>query len=95
MLPTGFRVVSSVIHLIPLVQAPLQSIEYDQRFQLVCYDLAVPFLPITSRGNRYALIVDDYFSHWPEFVPLPDIAAPTIATALIDHWCCVIPERFQ
>ena len=41
------------------------------------------------------MIIVDHFSHWPEFVPLSDIEAPTIAMALIDHWCCQygIPER--
>ena len=68
------------------IKALLQPIESDQRFQLVCYDLAGPFLPITSCGNRYALIIVDHFSHWPEFVPLSDIEAPTIVMALIDHW---------
>ena len=39
----------------------------------------------------------DHFSHWPEFVALPDITAPSIATALFDNWCCRygVPERFH
>ena len=79
------------------IKAPLQPIESDGRFSLVCYDLAGPFLPITPRGNRYALIIADHFTHWPEFVALPNIEAVTIANALIDHWCCRygIPERFH
>ena len=79
------------------VKAPLQPIESNDRFQLVCYDLAGPFLPVTVRGNSYALIIVDHFSHWPEFVALPDITAPSIASALFDNWCCRygIPERFH
>ena len=39
----------------------------------------------------------DHFYHWPEFVPLSDIEACTIAMTLIDHWCWRygIPERFH
>ena len=79
------------------VKAPLQPIETVSRFELVCYDLAGPFLPKTIRGNSYALIVIDHFTHWPEFVALPDIKAPTIATALFDNWCCRYgnPSRFH
>ena len=79
------------------VRAPLQPIETDDRFQLVCYDLAGPFLPTTIRGNCYALIIVDHFTHWPEFVALPNTTAPTIATALFDHWCCRYgtPSRFH
>ena len=51
-------------------RAPLQPIESDHRFQIVCYDLAGPFLPVTIRNNRYVLIIVDHFTHWPEFVAL-------------------------
>ena len=43
------------------VKVPLQPIETQRRFELVCYDLAGPFLPITVRGNRYALIIVDHY----------------------------------
>ena len=79
------------------VKVPLQPIETTQRFELVCYDLAGPFTPVTARGNCYVLIIVDHFTHWPEFVPLRDITAPTIATTLFDQWCCRYgtPERFH
>ena len=51
------------------IKAPLQLIRSKQRFELVCYDIAGPFLPVTIRGNRDALIiVDHYYTHWPKFV---------------------------
>ena len=79
------------------VKAPLQPIETTHRFELVCYDLAGPFHPKTVRGNCYVLIIVDHFTHWPEFVALRDTTAPTIATALFEHWCCRYgpPERFH
>ena len=70
------------------VRAPLKPIESSERFQTVCYDIAGPFMPITPRGNKYALILVDHFTKWPEVVALPDIQAPTIARAIYDQWCC-------
>ena len=75
----------------------LKPIETDSRFQLVCYDLAGPFIPTSSRGNKYVLIVVDHFSHWVELVALRDITAISIAMALYEEWCCRygVPERFH
>ena len=39
----------------------------------------------------------DHYIHWPEFVALPEIDAPTIVTALFKSWCCRYgtPQRFH
>ena len=66
----------------------MKPIESSERFQTVCYDIAGPFMPITPRGNKYALILVDHFTKWPEVVALPDIQVPTIARAIYDQWCC-------
>ena len=66
----------------------MKPIESSERFQTVCYDIAGPFMPTTPRGNKYALILVDHFTKWPEIVALPDIQAPTIARAIYDQWCC-------
>ncbi len=70
------------------VHRPLQPIPTEERFELVCYDLAGPFVPSRLEGNLYALIVVDHFSKWPEIMALKDIRASTIATAIFDQWCC-------
>ena len=67
---------------------PLKPIQSTERFELVCYDLAGPFLPEKSSGNKYALIIVDHFSKWPEVIPLKTIDAPTIACAIYDQWIC-------
>ena len=80
------------------VKVPLTPIFTTGLFELVCYDLAGPFIHATIRGNRYVLIIIvDHFSHWPEFFPLPDIKASTITRTLFDQWCCRygIPEHFH
>ena len=66
----------------------LQPIYSSERFELVCYDLAGPFMPSSSHGNIYVLILVDHFTKWPEVLPLPDSKATTIARAIYDHWIC-------
>ena len=44
-------------------------------------DLARPF-PVTEDGNKYLMVVSDYFSKWPEAYAIPNQEATTIATML-------------
>ena len=37
-----------------------------------------------SQGYRYYLTCIDHFSHWPEAVPIADMEAPTVASALVE-----------
>ncbi|GFU00569.1 retrovirus-related Pol polyprotein from transposon 412 [Trichonephila clavipes] len=43
-------------------------------------------LPRTASGNKYLLVVMDYFTKWPEVYPIPDQEAPTVAEAVVQHW---------
>ena len=70
------------------VNRPLQPIESSDRFELVCYDLAGPFLPSNNGGNTYALIMVDHFSKWCEIAALKQANAPSIATTIFEQWCC-------
>ena len=42
-------------------------------------------LPVTQRGNKYVLLISDYFARWPEAVPLKDQKAETVARALVEE----------
>ena len=45
-------------------------------------------------GNRYALVIQDYLTKWPEVYPLPDRKAETVAKCLLDLiWKHGVPSR--
>ncbi|GFX51321.1 retrovirus-related Pol polyprotein from transposon 412 [Trichonephila clavipes] len=54
-------------------------------FKRIAFDILGP-LPRTASGNKYLLVVMDYFTKWPEVYPIPDQEAPTVAEAVVQHW---------
>ncbi|GFX98093.1 retrovirus-related Pol polyprotein from transposon 412 [Trichonephila clavipes] len=54
-------------------------------FERIAFDILGP-LPRTESGNKYLLVVIDYFTKWPEVYPIPDQEAPTVAEAVVQHW---------
>jgi hypothetical protein len=36
-------------------------------------------LPRSEDGNRYLMVVEDYFTKWTEAIPIPNAEATTIA----------------
>ena len=59
-----------------LVGAPLMR---------VAMDLAGP-MNVTQGGNKYILVVQDYFSKWIELFALPDKTAKTVASCLVREY---------
>ncbi len=53
----------------------------------VAMDIIGP-LPNTSDGNRYILVVVDYFTKWLEAYAIPNQEVRTIAQKLVDEWIC-------
>ena len=41
-------------------------------------------LPVTRKGNKYAVVFMDYLTKWPEVFPTKDQTAPTIAKLLVE-----------
>ena len=65
-------------------KAPLQKYVEGTPFERLGIDVLGP-LPVTNLGNRYIVVVVDYFTKWPEAFPVPDIKAETVAHGLIDN----------
>jgi len=48
-------------------------------------DIAGP-LPVTKDGNKYIVIIGDYFTKWLEAIPIQDQKAETVAKAVFTHY---------
>ena len=81
----------------PLTRAPLVQQDVSSRpFERVAFDVIGP-LPETFRGNKYILVVQDYFSKWAEAYPLPHQRSELIAQTLVSEWISRYgtPERIH
>ncbi|KAK3923898.1 Pol polyprotein [Frankliniella fusca] len=65
-------------------RAPLRPHNVGVPWERVGVDIAGPF-PLTPRGNRYLLVAVDYFTRWPEAIPIPSVHADIVARALVDN----------
>ena len=61
-----------------VVGAPLERVAIDVMGPLVR----------STKGNRYLLVVMDYFSKWPEAYALPNQEAKTVATVIVNEFVC-------
>eukprot|EP00731_Ephydatia_muelleri_P003764 Em0001g3764a len=68
--------------------APLQLEDSVSRpLERIAMDIVGP-LPVTERGNRYILVVGDYFTRWKEEYPMKDMEAQTVACILVNEFIC-------
>ena len=71
---------------------PLVSIPVGGVFECVGMDFIE--LECSKDGNRYALVLQDYLSKWPEAYAVPDRKAETVAKCLLDLiWKHGVPAR--
>ena len=56
-------------------------------FERVQMDILGPF-PISSLGNKYLLVVTDYFTKWVEAFPLSNMRIKTIAEVFVREIVC-------
>ncbi|BHF61375.1 hypothetical protein SprV_0100434900 [Sparganum proliferum] len=80
----------------PTQRTPLQPIQAGYPNEIVGVDLMGP-MPPSPRGNRYILVLVDFFTKWCEAVPLPQADAITVAKAILSEWICRhgVPERLH
>jgi len=65
-----------------LKAARQQTIETTQALKKMGMDLIGP-LPKSKHGHVYALVMQDYFTKWPEAIPLKDAATKSVADVLL------------
>ncbi|BHF58988.1 hypothetical protein SprV_0100194300 [Sparganum proliferum] len=68
-----------------LNRAPLQPILTGYPNELVRVDIIGPIAP-SVRGNRYILVMVDFFTKMAEVEPLPNMSADTVAQAIFNGW---------
>ena len=45
-------------------------------------------LPQTENGNKYIVVISDYFTKWTEAFPIPNMEACTVAKVLVEEVLC-------
>ncbi|GBO29547.1 hypothetical protein AVEN_15868-1 [Araneus ventricosus] len=60
----------------------LQRCNVDAPFERMTLDILGPF-PVTTKGNRYVLVLMDYFTECPEAIPIPDQEVSIVAEELV------------
>lgn len=68
-------------------RAPMKLYNVGSPFERIAIDVAGPF-PETEAGNKYIVVVMDYFSKWVDAYALPNQEAATIADVLVKEWIC-------
>ena len=63
-------------------KAPLGKMTVGAPLDRLGIDILGP-LPLTPRGNKYVLVVTDYFTKWVEIFAIPDQTAVTCAVVLL------------
>ena len=53
----------------------------------IAMDIVGP-LPLTECGNKYILVIGDYFTKWKEAYPMINMEATTIASILVQEFIC-------
>lgn len=68
-------------------RSPLQQYMVGAPMERLAMDILGP-LPLTPRGNRYVLVVTDYFTKWTESYAIPNQEAATVAEKLVSEFVC-------
>ena len=66
-------------------RGPLQKYQMGLPMERVALDITGPW-PVSHEGNRYVLVVSDYFTKWSEAYPIPDQEAKTVAETFVKQF---------
>ena len=59
----------------------MTNVPIGRPWQMLAVDVLE--VPISGHGNRYLLVLQDYFTKWAEALPMPDQTAERIVRALL------------
>ena len=68
-----------------LKRSPMQKYRVGAPMERVAMDVMGP-LPKSTRGNRYILVIGDYFTKWVEAYPMPNQEAVTVADIFVNQF---------
>jgi hypothetical protein len=82
----------------PAICVHLAGAQPQQRASMHPYNVGAPSerialdvlgpLPSSELGNKYVLLIADYFTKWPEAYSLPNQEAITVAEVLMKEYIC-------
>ena len=69
---------------IPSKHAPMQVLRSGFPMERIAVDIAGPF-PVSNKGNKYILVVQDYFTKWVECFSMANMEAGTVAKIVVEE----------
>ena len=69
---------------IPTRMAPMQVVRSGYPMECIAIDI-LGELPVTENGNKYILVISDYFTKWTESFPMVNMEARTCAKILVQE----------
>ena len=68
-------------------KAPMKQYLVGAPLERIALDILGP-LPETTDGNKFILVIADYFTKWTEAYPMKSADAETVAKILVDEFIC-------
>ena len=66
---------------------PMGTVPVKDKLDRVAIDI-LDVTTVSNKGNRYILVIADYFTKWTEAYALPNHTAVTVAETLITEFVC-------
>ena len=65
-------------------RSPMQIVQVGAPMERIATDI-LGELPVTNKGNKYILVVSDYYSKWTESFPMRNMEAETVAKVIVEQ----------